>query len=1161
MFLQSNQLGKSMEKLMNAHSVTRLIRYLLLVFMLAGGVFAVACDAAANDIPAPTAVDESNVSFTIPTTVPFCVKADGTVISPDANSWQLRNTGSVPITISSISSNDIKDESSFAFSTSEIPVYGKSNSYGSWSCTIANGITELHTSTEDTCDSKEHPLTINDNLRIGWSAPSIGSDILHSVTSRPSKLADIAFTVSPVREQTFAVYSGDDGSLSFYRRVSTSLPAPGDTFNGKKATSVYSGFENGGYRYNQVSTTNTPWFEHHDDIKSIKVVDDGIKIYNLNAFFSQLHNLVDGNEVVKFDTSECVGMHDLFYECWSLRKLNLSGLDTSKSRWLSCMFHEDINLESIDLSGWNTSSCITFAGLFNEALKLKSVSGIDSFDTSKASDFAEMFYGCSMKTLPIGNWDVGNGTTFKSMFAHSKIGNVNLSKWNMSNAKTINGMFVGSSFYSMNDISNWDVSSVTDFEGAVSRMPNLEHLDISKWKIRSDANMIGFSNEDPRLRSVSLPASIVTRNRSGLLPSPSPSSIGGATGKWYAGSDGAEYAVADIPVGKADTYYAVPAFAVYSASDKSLDFYNSHDIPKIGESYRGKVVTDCYIGVEDTASPSPTWSDIVPKVESVEVVDTIRPRSLYGWFRNSTSLKSLDMGKMDTSQVRTASYFLYGSTIGSLNLNGRDFSRCTDFSGMFSHLSNLTELDVRNMDVSSGEDFFDMFCSDEKLTELDCTGWDTKKATRFWGFACYNTSLRMIDVSSFTIDKTDITDHMFGYGTERSLEKLRIGKDCWLNKSTSQWNQDDIGALPQSRLPGSTGKWYSTADDSIYEYKANECTYPYGIATTLVPQMKAATPSNLTVSGKYAVGQTLTCNATAGYELKFHWEKSKDSQWKDITRSNGNNSIKLLTSESMNRIRCVVEPASKRYDGKFFAYLESGKGENETVADNFYYGAKISVPDTARSGEKLTVSMTGTLPDEASFGKSIPTITWMRDGGGTVFDSTGQDITKSKDSSVLYSKWSSFIGIINVYPGNSYTLKYGPFIEEEGDEPSKILLSESTQNAGSHIIGTPLADVPYSTTGGEVTFSIPENLDKNSFYNIVLSAGDWGSTATYRATISNCKLICDGNGFIPIKNNVKSYDYIPDSSDIGHRIVACVGWTNDYYVIAQRVSNQITITK
>lgn len=1126
-----------------------------------GGVFAIASDAAANGISAPTTVDESNVSFTIPTSVPFYVKADGTVISPDADSWQLRNIGNVPITISSISSSNAKDGASFAFSTSEIPVYGKSNSYGSWSCTIENGITELHTSTEDTFDSKEHPLTISDNVRMGWSIPSIDSNILHSVTFRPLKLADITFTVSPVREQTFAVYSGDDGSLSFYRRVSTSLPAPGDTFNGKMTTAVYSGFENGGYHYDQISTTNTPWFEHHDDIKSIRVVDDGIKIHQLNAFFSQFSNLVDADEVVKFDTSECIGMHDLFYACSSLRKANLSGLDTSKSRELSCMFHDDVNLESVNLSGWNTSSCVTFAGLFNNAIKIKSILGINSFDTSKAVDFSEMFYGCRMKTLPIGNWDVGNGTTFKSMFAHSKTDKADLSKWNMSNAKTINGMFVGSSFHSMNDISNWDVSSVADFEGAVSRMPNLEHLDISKWKIKSDANMIGFSNEDPRLRSVSLPASLVTRNRSGLLPSPSSSSIGGATGKWYAGSDGSEYAVADIPVGKADTYYAVPAFAVYSDSDKSLDFYNSHDIPKIGESYRGKVVTGCYIGVEDTPSPSPAWSGIVPKVESVEVVDTISPRSLYGWFRNSTSLKLLDMDKMDTSQVRTASYFLYGSSIGSINLNGRDFSRRTDFNSMLSHLSNITELDVRNMDVSSGNEFYDMFYADRKLTELDCTHWDTRNANSFWGFACDNPSLRVIDISSFTIDKTDVTDHMFGYGTERSLEELRIGKDCWLNKSVSSWNTDNIGALPQSRLPGSTGRWYSTADDSIYEYKANGCTYPYGIATTLIPQMKAATPSNLTVSGKYVVGQTLTCNATAEYELKFHWEKSTNSQWEDIARSNGNNSIELLTSESMNRIRCVVEPASKRYDGKFFAYFESGKGENETVVDNFYYGAKISVPDTARSGEKLTVSMTGTLPDEASFGKSIPSITWMRDGGGTVFDSTGQDITKSKDSSVLYSKWYSFIKTINVYPGNSYTLKYDSFIEEEGDEPSKILLSESTKFAGSHIIGTPLADVPYSATGGEVTFSIPENLDKNSFYNIVLSAGDWGSTATYRATISNCKLICNGNGFIPIKNNVKSYDYIPDSSDIGHRIVACVGWTNDYYVIAQRVSNQITITE
>lgn len=1122
---------------------------------------AIASDASANGVPASTAIDESNVSFTIPTTVPFYVKADGTVISPDSDSWQLRNTGSVPITISSISSSDVKDGALFTFSTSEAPVYGKSNSYGSWNCTIVNGITELHTNTEDTFDSKEHPLTINDNLRIGWSAPSIGSDILHSVTSHPSKLADIAFTVSPVREQTFAVYSGDDGSLSFYRRVSTSLPAPGDTFNGKMATAVYSGFENGGYRFDQVSTTNTPWFEHRDDIKRIRVVDDGIKIYNLNAFFSQFSNLVDGDDVVKFDTSECIGMHDLFYACSSLRKANLSGLNTSKSRELSCMFHNDVNLESVDLSGWDTSSCVTFAGLFNNAVTLKSIPGIDSFDTSKAIDFQEMFYGCSMKILPIDNWDVGNGTTFNSMFAHSTTRNANLSKWNMSHAKTINGMFVGSSFTSLNDISNWDVSSVTNFEGAVSRMPNLEKLDISKWKIKSDANMIGFSNEDPRLRSVSLPASLVTRNRSGLLPSPSPSSIGGATGKWYAGSDGSEYAVADIPVGKADTYYAVPAFAVYSASDKSLDFYNSHDIPKIGESYRGKVVTDCYIGVEDTGyDVSPAWSNIVSKVESVEVVDAIRPRSLYRWFANSTSLKSLDMDKMDTSQVRTVKKFLYASAIDLLNLNGQNFSKCIDFTSAFAHLPNLTELDVRNMDVSSGEKFFDMFAFNGKLHELDCTGWDTRSTKNFWGFACADPSLRIIDISSFTIDKTDITDHMFGYNTELALEELRIGKCCWLNKAVSPENKDDIGALPASRLPGSTGRWYSTADDSIYEYKANECTYPYGIATTLVPQMKAATPSNLTVSGKYVVGQTLTCDATAGYELKFHWEAGQDDWWKDIVESYGSNSIKLSRAQKLYRIRCVVEPVSKRYDGEFFAYSDSGNGEDETVSDCYYYGAKISVPETARSGVPLTVSMTGTLPDASSFGESKPNITWMRDSGGTVFDRKGQNVTISKKPSIYYTKWSQFIWHTNVYPGNSYTLKYGSFVEEDGNEPSKILLMEWTRSPGSAIVST-LADVPYSATGGEVTFTIPKNLDKNAYYTVIMSGGNWGENEIYQATMSDYELICNGNGFVPIAKNVQSYDYVPDSDDIGHKIVACVEWKNDYYAIVSRVSSQIAVTK
>lgn len=43
--------------------------------------------------------------------------------------------------------------------------------------------------------------------------------------------------------QAFAVYSADDKSLSFYKRYG--VPAAGEQFEGKTATNVYTGIEDG----------------------------------------------------------------------------------------------------------------------------------------------------------------------------------------------------------------------------------------------------------------------------------------------------------------------------------------------------------------------------------------------------------------------------------------------------------------------------------------------------------------------------------------------------------------------------------------------------------------------------------------------------------------------------------------------------------------------------------------------------------------------------------------------------------------------------------------------------------------------------------------------------------------------------------------------------
>ena len=90
------------------------------------------------------------------------------------------------------------------------------------------------------------------------------------------------------------------------------------------------------------------------------------------------------------------------------------------------------------------------------------------------------------------------------------------------------------------------------FEGCSS----LESLDLSSFDTSSVLELrrtfVGCSS----LREVSLGAGFVFKDPDGALPTPDPASIPGADGRWYAAS-GSSYAPADVPSGKADTYYAV----------------------------------------------------------------------------------------------------------------------------------------------------------------------------------------------------------------------------------------------------------------------------------------------------------------------------------------------------------------------------------------------------------------------------------------------------------------------------------------------------------------------------------------------------------------------------------------------------------------------------
>lgn len=188
----------------------------------------------------------------------------------------------------------------------------------------------------------------------------------------------------------FAVYSADDGSLSFYKRAE--VPKQGTIYLGKRATAVYTGLEN--------MTSIPGWMLNYSkDIKTAIVYDEGISPIDTGFWFAELRNMKTA-DVSKLDMSKCktigcmftnctslttldlsawdtrslTDMNQAFQNCTSLTKLNVSGWDVSKVTNMTLSFAEDRTLSSLDLSTWDNSAVTSMKDVFSMMDSLNEVS-------------------------------------------------------------------------------------------------------------------------------------------------------------------------------------------------------------------------------------------------------------------------------------------------------------------------------------------------------------------------------------------------------------------------------------------------------------------------------------------------------------------------------------------------------------------------------------------------------------------------------------------------------------------------------------------------------------------------------------------------------------------------------------------------------------------
>ena len=173
-----------------------------------------------------------------------------------------------------------------------------------------------------------------------------------------------------------------------------------------------------------------------------------------------------------------------------------------------------------------------------------------------------------------------------------------------------------------------------------------------------------------------------------------------------------------------------------------------------------KVVFDLSFAQYKPASIAGIFSNMakLKTIEGLENLNTTNLVSMASMFSGCTSLTSIDLSGLDTSNVKDMSGMFSGLALTSIDLSGLDTSNVTDISFMFSYCSALTSIDLSGLDTSNVTNMMSMFYGCKSLTSIDLSGLDTSNVTNmmFMFYGCK--SLTSIELSG--LDTSNVTNMM-----------------------------------------------------------------------------------------------------------------------------------------------------------------------------------------------------------------------------------------------------------------------------------------------------------------------------------------------------------------------------------------------------------------
>lgn len=329
-----------------------------------------------------------------------------------------------------------------------------------------------------------------------------------------------------------------------------------------------------------------PWCNYKNSIISATIKKTVIAKTTQKAFYDckSLRSI----DLSGLDASHVAGMSSMFEGCSSLASLDLSSFDTSKVTSMYCMFQGCSSLSSLDLSSFDTSKVAQMRGMFSGCSSLVSLD-LSSFDTSKVTNMSFMFEGClRLETLNLSSFNAGNVvdmsfmfedcqslktisfpavldtprvTNFSSMFSGCRsLEGLDVSGFDTSAAKSLGSMFYGCKKLASLDVSNFDTSAATSLSSMFGGCESLRSLDLSGFDTSAADYQYGLSwflDGCKSLRTVTLGPKFAFEgaglDRQCSLPTPKDN---GLSGRWISSKDGIAYTPSGVPSNVAATYTA-----------------------------------------------------------------------------------------------------------------------------------------------------------------------------------------------------------------------------------------------------------------------------------------------------------------------------------------------------------------------------------------------------------------------------------------------------------------------------------------------------------------------------------------------------------------------------------------------------------------------------